>query len=196
MEKNFWQKYDSLGVKVFGIDLQESATLVANWAKNKQLTYTILLEETGNVWKQYGMGYIPHNVVLDDNLVVHYTDYGYAPQQIKDVIESLLAQTKVTRAGQADMPDGFRLEQNYPNPFNGETCISYFIPKQMPVTMKIYSINGGEIVTLINGNQHAGWHVVHWSGIDENGKAVPSGLYIYRLKTPAFTATRKLTYLR
>ncbi len=43
---------------------------------------------------------------------------------------------------ESQIPTKFSLEQNYPNPFNPSTTISYSIPKESQVSLKIYDMMG------------------------------------------------------
>ena len=86
-----------------------------------------------------------------------------------------------------DLPNDFALFQNYPNPFNPETTISYNLPKQGEVNIKIYNLMGQEVLTLVDKQQAAGRHQAKW-----RASHLPSGIYICRLRTAEFTATRKL----
>lgn len=84
-------------------------------------------------------------------------------------------------------PAEYRLDQNYPNPFNPSTTISYQIPKESFVSLKVYDILGKEVQTLINEFQNAGNHNVVFNGPD-----LSSGVYFYTLKTGEFKKTNKL----
>ncbi len=68
-----------------------------------------------------------------------------------------------------------------PNPFNPETSIALTLRNNGPVTMRIYSIDGRLVRTLMNG-QHtpSGTHEVRWNGIDDQGRHVPSGVYFVK----------------
>ncbi|MBS4027005.1 MAG: T9SS type A sorting domain-containing protein [Ignavibacteriales bacterium] len=71
----------------------------------------------------------------------------------------------------------FLLSQNYPNPFNPKTTVSFFLPHNSTVTLKIYNILGQEVKTLLNNEKlELGNHVVDW-----NASNVSSGVYFYRL---------------
>ena len=78
--------------------------------------------------------------------------------------------------------DEFELMQNYPNPFNYETLISYTLPRQTDVVLKIFNVLGKEIRTLVQEKQDAGTKTVVWNGKDNSGKLVSTGIYIYSLK--------------
>ena len=43
---------------------------------------------------------------------------------------------------------------------------------------------------------NAGFHAVHWNGLDNNGQKVPSGMYIYRIKAGDFMADKKMLLLK
>lgn len=89
-------------------------------------------------------------------------------------------------------PNEFKLNQNYPNPFNPNTVISYQLPIDSRVTLKVYDILGREVATLINANrQTAGQHQISF-----DASHLASGMYIYRLNSDNFTATRKMMLIK
>ncbi len=95
--------------------------------------------------------------------------------------------------GQAEtpVPGEFSLAQNYPNPFNPTTTISYELPKQSQVTLKIFDILGCDVLTLVNRIEEPGYRSVVF-----NAQGLPSGIYFYRLQAGNFTETRKLLLLK
>jgi len=96
------------------------------------------------------------------------------------------------------LPAEFRLAQNYPNPFNPSTSISYQLPKQSYVNLKVFDVLGREVATLVNGQQTAGYKSITW-----NAENVPSGIYFYRIDAVSpvdvknhFTQVHKMLLLR
>jgi len=81
---------------------------------------------------------------------------------------------------------------NYPNPFNSSTIILYQLPQVGDVEIVIYNLLGGKIRTLVKQEQPPGYYRVLWNGRDENGTAVSSGIYLYRLKSEDYVQTRKM----
>jgi len=80
-------------LQVLGIDLGENFNTVVNWANSLGLSYPILVDIDYSVWNQYGMGYIPHNVIIDTDMVVRYTEIGYNENQVLDVLQTYLPAT-------------------------------------------------------------------------------------------------------
>lgn len=91
----------------------------------------------------------------------------------------------------SNLPEAYKLSQNYPNPFNPTTIIQYSIQKQGLVTLKVYNMLGEEVATLVNQNQNAGNYSVNF-----NASQLASGVYMYRIDSGNFTATKKLILLK
>ncbi len=64
------------------------------------------------------------------------------------------------------------------------------------VSVKIYSINGQELVTLHSANQGVGEYTVQWSGTDAFGRKVASGTYFCKLQMDDWSVTRRLVFIR
>jgi len=95
------------------------------------------------------------------------------------------------------MLNELQLNQNHPNPCNLTTTISYQLPFNTDVTLKIYNILGQEVLTLINENTPAGYHSVIWSGKDNSGQLLTSGIYFYQLRAGNnYSKTRQMMLLK
>ena len=89
------------------------------------------------------------------------------------------------------VPGEFRLAQNYPNPFNPTTEITFTAPAG-ETTLQVYNVLGQKIKTLFDKNMAAGTMTVKWDGTDFSGAAVSSGVYFYKLKSPAGVKIKKM----
>ena len=90
-----------------------------------------------------------------------------------------------------ELPESYSLEQNYPNPFNPNTVISYQLPVNGFVTLKVYDILGSEVTTLVNEEKTAGRYEINY-----NALSLASGVYIYRLNVNDYTSVKKMVLLK
>jgi flagellar hook assembly protein FlgD len=93
-------------------------------------------------------------------------------------------------------PAAYDLSQNHPNPFNPSTTFSFDMKVKSRVTLKIYSVTGALVRTLVDEVKPAGSYKVTWDGTGERGSKVASGVYFYRMDTKEFTSTKKMVLLR
>ncbi len=94
------------------------------------------------------------------------------------------------------LPTVFSLMQNYPNPFNPETVIRFSVSRRSAVEVTVYSILGQPVSKLVRGVYPAGYHSVIWNGRDDNGRDVPSGVYVYVMEVAGKTFIKKMTLIR
>ena len=87
--------------------------------------------------------------------------------------------------------NGYSLEQNYPNPFSGNTVITFRIPENSFVSLKVYNMLGVEIAELAGKHFEPGNHTVEF----DSGK-LPKGKYFYRIESSNFSATREMTAIQ
>jgi photosystem II stability/assembly factor-like uncharacterized protein len=88
-------------------------------------------------------------------------------------------------------PDEYSLKQNYPNPFNPATSIKFDLKKSGFVSLKIFSMSGAEVKSLVNENIIAGSYEVSF-----NAENLPSGTYFYTLETYDFKETKKMMLVK
>ncbi|MCH7859034.1 MAG: T9SS type A sorting domain-containing protein, partial [Candidatus Marinimicrobia bacterium] len=96
----------------------------------------------------------------------------------------------------SDIPTSFALHQNYPNPFNPSTTLRFDLSVASDVTMIVYDLLGREVVRLVEDQLQPGTHQVLWDGKTAGGRDVPTGIYIARMSTPAYTRSIKLVLLK
>lgn len=116
---------------------------------------------------------------------------------IANTIARLYDSSKLDQGTAVDtVPDDYNLSHNYPNPFNPQTTISFDLPSAQNVQLDVYDISGELVKTLINGPRIAGNHRVTWSGVDQQGREVSSGVYYYRMDAGHFSQIRKMTLVK
>ncbi|MGH7493397.1 MAG: FlgD immunoglobulin-like domain containing protein, partial [bacterium] len=103
----------------------------------------------------------------------------------------------------APNPSSFVLAQNFPNPFNPSTKIQFALPERAIVSLAIYDLNGHLVRQLVSQQLfESGRSEWSWDGRNEQGFAVSSGIYVYRLQAQgldsnaSFTQTRRLVLMQ
>lgn len=88
-------------------------------------------------------------------------------------------------------PQEFALMQNYPNPFNPSTHIAFFVPRQSNVNILVFDMLGRKVTTLVNHDLNAGHYSTAWTA-----SQIDSGIYLIRMVSKGFTATRKVVLVK
>ncbi len=109
----------------------------------------------------------------------------------KEIRVSLKVNSAVSNEELTESPKQITLNQNYPNPFNPETVISYSIKEAMDVRLEVFNIQGQKVATLVNSKMSAGSYKARF-----NAESLASGIYLYRLSTPAQTITRQMVLIK
>ena len=128
-------------------------------------------------------------------------DLGWFPTQLaawnaqsateRATIQANVNGTVGVATAHQELPQNFQLQQNYPNPFNPSTVIDYTISKAGNVTLKVYNMLGQEVAALVNGHQEANTYKVNF-----NASGLPSGVYIYELRSGSNVASGKMLLMK
>ena len=97
---------------------------------------------------------------------------------------------------EAAMPFSFQVSQNYPNPFNPATSIEYGVATRACVTLEVFNMLGQCVRTLVSETKSAGLYHTEWNGIDDAGKPVSTGVYLYRFTAGDVVQTKKMLLLK
>ena len=178
------------------LSVSDGGTLVAsNRAEDGTVTIVVVNTAGGSVDRAEDvLVSIPYTFKGDrrDKSVVELTDFKAAGM----AGESLPVTIREKRIDISVVPSVFALHQNYPNPFNPVTEIQFDVPQESQVQLTIYNIMGQEVTTLNNSTLQAGFHSIRWDGTNGLGEQVSTGVYFYRLSSPAFTSTKKMIMVK
>jgi hypothetical protein len=128
------------------------------------------------------------NLDDDEYLEVVYSDNNQTGR-IPIVILDLDKPSDVDN--ESALPKEYSLKQNYPNPFNPSTNIEFSMKESGFVNISVYNLLGEKVADLLNGEMAPGNHQVEFKA-----EGLSSGIYIYKLRTGNFEASRKMMLLR
>ena len=115
--------------------------------------------------------------------------------EVEDYMVTIGSASPVEKPDQ-EIPSEWMLFSNYPNPFNPSTQISFTLPERSEISLDIYNAQGAWVRTLTAGKKAAGRYTLAWDGRDGRGILVPSGVYLCRMKAPAYQRTIRMLFLK
>ncbi len=83
-----------------------------------------------------------------------------------------------------------------PNPFYSLTQIKYALPTKSHITLKVYTVSGRLVKTLVDGKINPGTHTIVWNGRDKDGNSSSNGIYFIKFSTKDFCETKKVILLK
>lgn len=94
-----------------------------------------------------------------------------------------------------DAPRALALAPAYPNPSSRSVDLSFAMPRAGSARLVMIDVGGRRVRMLADGPAGAGTHRVTWDGRDDEGRAVPAGLYWARVEALGQRATRRVVRL-
>ena len=91
-------------------------------------------------------------------------------------------QTAVSGVGD-QVPLAFRVRGASPNPFNPTTSIGFSLRAGGQVSIGIFDTRGRLVRRLVDETMGAGSHEATWDGRDDQGRNLPSGVYLARIRS-------------
>jgi len=98
----------------------------------------------------------------------------------------------VSESEKLHSPQDFFLNQNYPNPFNGSTQITFSTRLTGDVILSVYNLLGQKIITLFDDIATA--NTIY--SITFDAKNLPSGIYLYSLRTIGGNEVKRMCLLK
>jgi hypothetical protein len=131
--------------------------------------------------------------VMDESRTVSVTNGQFTDTFDKNAVHIYRIDTPASISDERrnQIPSHVILGQNYPNPFNPSTAISFGLPSQSFVSLKVFDVVGREAATIISEELPAGYYSRQWDAAN-----MASGVYFYRLQAGSITETKKLILLR
>lgn len=167
--------------QTFVNDMTSNAFTYAWWSNSVEVLARIIICDFG------GSATLP-----EAGTVIRFiTKKSFSPEDI------ILVKAEPTAiSDKQPIPLTYELKQNYPNPFNPKTTIEFTLPHKSHVRLEIFNILGQRVRTLINDDLVQGRHRTIWDGRNDQGEIMPSGIYIYRLKSPEYAISKRMLLIR
>jgi photosystem II stability/assembly factor-like uncharacterized protein len=184
-----WQMDTTFKVGGFDVGFLDNKNgWISSWGQIQKTT------DGGKTWENQFDNFINYRliklIILKKDKIAYVLGVNPA-SNTATLLKADLSNISEVKESKKSIPNKFILYQNYPNPFNPSTTISYELPVNSFVTLKMYNVLGREVSTLVNKVQQAGRHKVEF-----NGSSLSSGIYFYSLTTGGFRQTKKLVLMK
>jgi hypothetical protein len=147
---------------------------------------------TGRIIAGAGDSEMENTYTYVDKGLTNGTTYYYNLIAVdRDGTEGVASETPALVTPTARMPVEFSLDQNYPNPFNPVTEITYALPRDAHVTLRVYNVQGAQVATLAEADQKVGFYTVRWDAEEQ-----ASGVYFCVLTAGEFSRTIKMVLMK
>jgi len=154
-----------------------------NWEPEEQITS----DNTNNTQ--------PHFFVEDGQIYLVWAHAVSYPNDHDVYFETTEYYTDIQEQESSVIPSDISLDV-FPNPFNPITQITFSIPKQEHVNLKIYNVQGHLIKNLIDAEKEAGYYTIMWDGKNDDGRSVSSGVYLYKVEAGRYNSTKQMILLK
>jgi hypothetical protein len=119
--------------------------------------------------------YFHDTIVVHSNSISNLRSYIYVDGEKSTGVENSYTQL-----------NGYILRQNYPNPFNPTTTISFELPGESCVRLRVFDMLGRELQEMLNEKRKAGMHQYQF-----DGGSLASGVYFFRLEAASVNNSGK-----
>ena len=90
IEKEIWQRYKDKGLKVFAIGVKENGEQASLWSFHHRLTYPVIIDPEGEIYKKYGSGSVPYHVIIDRMWIIRHFQENFEKESLMGVIQDNL----------------------------------------------------------------------------------------------------------
>ena len=125
----------------------------------------------------------------------HEQEIDYLKSWISDRLEWMDSEILLLKTETSIKLENFYINEAYPNPFNPYTTLSYYLPNNETVQIKIFDIMGRQVKTFVMPHQIEGYKSIKWNGTNDYDQRVSSGLYLYTIQAGNFRGTKKMVIL-
>jgi len=170
-----WSSYGSGHISIYALALSDMNLFAIGEVPGNNHTYGVYLYSnplsvaTFEPIDTYLMNTIAYALAVKDTYLFAATDKGVWRRPLSEMMGVV--------QHPSELPTQFSLQQNYPNPFNPATVISYQLPLNSYVTLKVYDLLGREVATLVDERKDAGSYSVQW-----NASGFATGIYLVRIQ--------------
>jgi peroxiredoxin len=87
-----WQRFKDKGLKVFAIGPKETVDQASLWSTLHQLTYRVIPDANGDIYKKYGTGSVPYHAIIDRGFKIRHSQENFEKELLVGIIQDTLSE--------------------------------------------------------------------------------------------------------
>lgn len=171
----------------------QTAFIKLQWTPNREadLCCYIICRDTSPGTLQAHDWVSKSDSTYEDDQVSYGQTYYYKLMAVDDAGNYSAPSGEVMAVAHRLKVENFALGMNYPNPFQFSTAITYYLPRESRISLRIFNQLGQTVKILVEETQSRGHHKIYWDGRDDFGNKVVAGIYYYQMIAEGFQKTGK-----
>ena len=77
-------------MKVFAIGVKENGEQASSWSSQHELTYPVVIDPEGEIYKNFGTGSVPYHVIIDRYFLISLSQEDFEKDLLIGVIQDAL----------------------------------------------------------------------------------------------------------
>jgi len=90
IEREIWQRFKDKGLKVFAIGVKENGEQASSWSFQHRLTYPVIIDPEGEIYKKFGTGSVPYHVIIDRDFRIRLSQEDFEKSVLIEITRDTL----------------------------------------------------------------------------------------------------------
>ncbi|HQH47732.1 MAG TPA: M1 family aminopeptidase [Candidatus Syntrophosphaera thermopropionivorans] len=137
-----------------------------------------------------------HSCNNGELILLGFPLYYMQAEGVRDFLQLIIPELINTPVIDSTIPSVVASMKIYPNPFHKDCHIQISLADKGLASLSLYNLKGQKVKTFFQEAKMKGDYTFNFDGKDDNGKVLPSGIYILRLKQSDRIITRRISYIK
>ena len=90
IEKDIWQRFKDKRLKILAIGVKEDPEHASSWSIQHGLTYPVMSDPGGEIYKKFGTGSVPFHILIDKDFLIRLSQEEFERDSYLEIIRDTL----------------------------------------------------------------------------------------------------------
>ena len=77
-------------MRVYALGVKENSEQASLWISQHNLTYPVITDPAGEIYKRFGTGSVPYHAILDRQFIIRYSEEKFEKDHLVQLLNSYL----------------------------------------------------------------------------------------------------------